>query len=376
MQPDGVLLEHTTRTRGWVLVTDGVVTAVGDGETPAPPDSDHTLDIEGVLLPGLIDLQTNGAGGHNVDEATPTALDVVARRVWAGGATAFLPTLITAPFDMLCDQLDAVVTWIEARTIAKPTAEAATPLGVHLEGPFLEIAGAHDASWFCDPDPGRLDRLLQVGRGRIALVTLAPGRRGAAEAVTRLRAAGIAVALGHARSTTQFGACVNAGASLVTHLFNAMGPLHHRDPGIAGLALDEPRLRCSMIPDGVHVDPVMVRNAFQCLGPERLVLVTDSVAAAGMPDGRYELGGQPVELTDGAVRDQQGRLAGSSLTMAAATACFVDMVPGTDAATLARIASHNPAVILGRADLGRLAPGTVARFAVVGGDGTATCLTV
>jgi N-acetylglucosamine-6-phosphate deacetylase len=200
-------------------------------------------------------------------------------------------------------------------------------------------------------------------------VTLAPGRAGAAAAVARLRRAGVAVALGHGRRTDELEACVSAGAQLVTHLFNAMGPLHHREPGLAGHALDDARLSCSLIPDGVHVHAAMLRNAYRCLGPERTILVTDSVAAAGMPDGNYQLAGATVRLQGGVVRDSEGHLAGSALTMADAARGWLRMVDEADACSLARVASTNPARIAGAASLGEIAPGRAAAFCVLAPDG-------
>lgn len=336
-----------------LLIDGGVIVAVGQQDLPA----DRRIRVDGTLLPGFVDLQVNGGCGNSVDEATPAALQRIGRCVQDGGAVAFLPTLITAPFDELLRQTAAVAEWI-----ATFAGDGAVPLGLHLEGPFLESAGAHASRHFVDPTPSRVDALLEAARGQLRLVTLAPARAGAVEATRALTAAGVTVALGHAHSTTAFTACVDAGARLVTHLFNAMSPLHHRDVGVAGHALDEPRLACSMIVDGVHVHPAMVRNAWRCLGRERTVLVTDAVAAAGMPDGDYRLSGMPVHLRQGVVRDDDGTLAGSALTMARAVDNFAAFT-GADLPALARVAATNPAALIG-ADLGALAPGKRALFTV------------
>lgn len=321
-----------------------------------------------MLLPGFIDLQVNGGHGRDVAEATDEALDAVSAAAFDGGAVAFLPTLITAPFADLLQQLTRVAGWIE-----RWRGQGAEPLGIHLEGPFLEVAGAHDADAFVDPTPERVAALLAAARGRLALVTLAPGREGAAPAVAQLRAAGVAVALGHARSTDRFAACVDAGAELVTHLFNAMGAVHHRDPGLAGLALDDDRVSCSLICDGLHVHPTMVRNAFAVLGPDRTVLVTDAVAAAGQPDGTYRLGGGTVIARGGEVRRTDGSLAGSALTMSRAAERFRTFLgPRCGPWTLARIASTNAARLLRRDDLGRIVPGARACFTLLHADGSYT----
>jgi N-acetylglucosamine-6-phosphate deacetylase len=354
LAPDAAVLDGRLVTEPLVLVEGGTVRAVG-GEVAGA-----RRRIRGTLLPGLVDLQVNGAGGHGVDEGTPEALDAIARAVLAGGAAAFLPTLITAAFERLLDRIAAVARWLDARPRA-----GAVPLGIHVEGPFLEVPGAHDEGLFVDPTPERVDALLAAGNGHVRLVTLAPARAGAAAAVARLRAAGVTVALGHARSTDGFTACVDAGAMLVTHLFNAMGPLHHREAGVAWLALDGERLSCSLILDGAHVHPIVARNAFRCLGAARTVLVTDAVAAAGMPDGDYRLSGIPVRSHGGVVRDAEGRLAGSALTMARAARAFLDTVPTAGAVELARVASYNPARLVDADGFGEVRVGGVARFALL-----------
>lgn len=333
------------------------------------PASPGAVRLAGTLLPGFVDLQVNGAGGRSVDEATADALDTVARAVWAGGAVAFLPTLITAPWARLLQQVDAVAQWIE-----RWSGTGAEPLGLHLEGPFLQAPGAHDASCFVDPTPERVRELLAAARGRLRLVTLAHARPGAAAATAQLVAAGTTVALGHCDRSDGFTACVDAGARAVTHLFNVMGPLHHRDVGTAGLALDDERVACPLILDGVHVHPAMVRNAFRILGPDRTVLVTDAVGAAGMPDGDYTLAGQRVQARDGVVRDHGGRLAGSALTMALAARNFLRFVPQAGPWTLARAAATNPARLVGARQYGELAAGRHAAFTLLGDDGSVRCV--
>jgi N-acetylglucosamine-6-phosphate deacetylase len=205
-------------------------------------------------------------------------------------------------------------------------------------------------------------------------VTLACSRKGAAAAVQKFRAAGVACAIGHVARTDGFAECVAAGASLVTHLFNVMGPLHHRDPGIPGLALDDERVSCPLIVDGAHVHPVMVRNAFKILGPDRTVLVTDSIAAAGMPDGEFDLAGRRVQARGGIVRGAEGRLAGSALTMARAAANFLQFVPMAGDWLLARAAATNPARLVGAEAYGVIARGRRAAFTLRQPDGTFAAL--
>ncbi len=361
---DRAVLPHVVQVGTRVAAIDGRVVAVDQVAAGAQAER-----LRGTLLPGFVDLQVNGAGGRSVDEATAAALDTVAQAVFAGGAVAFLPTLITAPWDELLAQVDAVARWLEAWS-----GIGAEPLGLHLEGPFLQAPGAHDPTLFVDPTPQRLERLFAAARGRLRLVTLAHARPGAAAATAWLRAHGVAVALGHCDQTVGFAECVAAGASAVTHLFNAMGALHHRDVGTAGFALDDQRVLCPLLLDGAHVHPAMVRNAFRILGPDRFVVTTDAVAAAGMPDGDYTLSGIRVTARDGVVRDAAGRLAGSALTMARAAQNFLRFVPTAGPWTLARAAATNPARLLGAEAFGALAIGARAAFTLLDDDGTITAI--
>ena len=332
-----------------------------DQSTPGP----NAVRRAGTLLPGFVDLQVNGAGGRSVDEATPAALDVVADAVWDGGAVAFLPTLITAPWPQLLRQVRDVAAWCKAWS-----GQGAEPLGIHVEGPFLTAPGAHPPEHLLAPTPARVDELLAAADGQKLLVTIANAAEGATDAIQRLVAAGATVALGHCDRADGFGPCVEAGATAVTHLFNVMGRMHHREPSLATLALDEPRLVCPVIVDGVHVSPTMVRNAFRLLGARRMALVTDAVGAAGMPDGDYTLAGMTVQSAGGVVRDARGNLAGSALTMGLAAARFLEYVPDAGPWTLAQLASANPARLIGADDFGALRPGRRAAFTLMEPDGS------
>ncbi len=348
--------------QGAILVEGSKIIAVGRKAEREGHDSIQELD--GTLMAGLIDLQVNGAGGRQVEEAQPEALDMIADVVRSGGAHAFLPTLVSAPIGELLDQISALAHWIDHWS-----GTGAQPLGIHLEGPFLEVAGAHREDCLIDPTPQAIDALLDAAQGWLKLVTLAPARAGASEAVRQLTAAGVCVALGHAKRTDQFEACVDAGARMVTHLFNAMGGLHHREPGMAGLCLAEPRLGCSLIADGIHVHPKMIQNAANCLGIDRLTLVTDCMAAAGMQDGTYALGGRDVIRAQGEVRDANGNLAGSAILMADAVRNYLNYVPDADAIDIAVCASANPARLIGAAGLGDLSLGLQPGLTLLSDDG-------
>ncbi|MEC7583708.1 MAG: N-acetylglucosamine-6-phosphate deacetylase [Planctomycetota bacterium] len=349
-----------------IAIADGRIETI-DQRPPGP----EARRLQGTLLPGFIDLQVNGGGGRSVDEAVPEALDIVADSVWAGGSVAFLPTLITAPWGQLLDQVRAVAAWIDSWT-----GTGAQPLGLHVEGPFLSVGGAHDPECFVDPTPERIEALLDAAGGHLRLLTLANDRTGAVAAVEQLRQANVCVSLGHVAKPSNLEDCVAAGARLVTHLFNAMQPMHHRENCVPGMALDNPRLCCAMIADGAHVHRSMLRNAFAILGPDRLVLTSDAVAAAGMPDGDYFLAGKPLHSKDGVVRDSDQRLAGSALTLGKAATNFLAWMPETSAWTLSRIASSNPARLLGNQDFGAIREGMSAAFTLLEDDGSVTAMRV
>src|SRR6056297_50883 len=312
---------------GWVEFAGGRVTRVGTGRPPTAP----TLVLSsGVLAPGLVDAQVNGAFGVDLAAADDADWDRVRAQLPATGVTAFVPTFITAPVPELAATLRRVAqrparslvarggSGQPAPSAAPGTAPGARVIGSHVEGPFLAEArpGAHDRRHLIDPTPDTIDTLLDAGGDALAYLTLAPERIGSLAAIRQLTAAGVRVAIGHTDATEeQARAAVAAGATLVTHLFNAQRPFDHRDPGVIGVALTADELVCGLIVDGVHVAPRAVRLAFAAAAG-RIMLVTDAIASLGMPPGSYELGGQPTEVRPGRppVRPD-GTLAGSSLRL-------------------------------------------------------------
>ncbi|MGH3343547.1 MAG: N-acetylglucosamine-6-phosphate deacetylase [Carbonactinosporaceae bacterium] len=340
---------------GWVSTSGDRITQVGAGSRP---DADLVLTT-GILAPGLVDLQVNGAYGVDFASVSPDQWCAVTRRLPETGVTSLVPTCITAPIDGLTA---ALARYREIRPLLDAARQSARTLGVHLEGPFISerFRGAHDAQLLRDPTPHRVDALLAAGAGGTLLyVTLAPERPGGIHAVHRLTAAGVRVAVGHSDAREEVvRAAVDAGATLVTHLFNGQRPMRHRDPGVVGPALVDQRLTCGLIVDLHHVFPTAIRLAFAA-ARGRIALVTDAVAAMGMPPGRYVLAGDVVEVGPGTPpRRPDGAFAGSVLRMdeavARSVACGVSLTEALDAATLV------PADAVGRADLGRLAPGALA----------------
>jgi N-acetylglucosamine-6-phosphate deacetylase len=347
-----------------VAVSDGTVVGVVAGDTYGGIRPDVDLP-SGVLVPGLLDLQINGCFGVDFVAADPSEWAEVARRLPETGVTAFLPTFITAPVPELVAAL--------RRTAVLPVGlGGARVLGVHVEGPFLapNRHGAHDPALLRDPTPAAIDALLDAAPGLLRMHTLAPERTGGMAAVRRLAEAGVLVSVGHSDATAaQTEEAADAGATLVTHLFNAMRPLHHREPGVVGQALADPRLTCGLIADLHHVAAPVCQLAFAA-APGRIMLVTDAVAAAGMPPGTYDLGGQQVSVDAlGLPRRADGTIAGSGLRLDAAIANVV--AAGIDLSSAVDAATRLPADVIGRPDLGRIAPGATADLVWLGDDLTA-----
>jgi N-acetylglucosamine-6-phosphate deacetylase len=293
---DGILAE------GWVALEGARLAGAAHG--PPPRDPDERLD--GILAPGLCDLQVNGAGGHEVTGGQ-AALDAIDALQLAHGVTSYLPTLISPD--------DATAELVLAE-LADRVADAASPVaGVHLEGPFLNPAraGMHPLERLRSPADGVPS---WIEHPAVRLVTLAPELPGALELIERLSARGIAVSLGHSSAGADLAAAgIDAGAHLVTHVFNAMTPVRHRAPGLAAAALIDERVHVSVIADGVHVHPLMLELVRRTAGA-RTVLITDATPLAAALPGDCEMAGVPIERgADGAAHTRDGRLAGSTLTL-------------------------------------------------------------
>jgi len=342
-----------------VAVAGGLVAGIAEGTRYAGRPADIRLP-SGLLSPGMVDLQVNGCYGVDLVDAGPEGWTTVRRRLPETGVTAFLPTFITAPVPYLAEALRRTAA-LRPELVDGPADCGARVLGVHVEGPFLapRRRGAHEAEWLCAPEPAAVQALLTAAPGLLRVLTLAPELPGALDAIRRLAAAGVLVAIGHSDATAaEAEAAADAGARLVTHLFNAQRPLHHREPGVVGQALVDPRLACGLIADLHHVAGRVCRLAFQA-APGRIVLVTDAVAAAGMPPGRYVLGGQEVVVdAGGPPLRADGPICGSGLRLDDAVANVV--AAGVDLLTALDAATRLPADLIGRPDLGRIAPGAAA----------------
>lgn len=357
LKPDEFALNHVTLIEDGaatldssILIQGGCIKAIKAGQV-SHVRTLRSVDGHGWLVsPGLVDLQINGAYGHDFTQ-DPGAISIVAERLPETGVVAFLPTIITSPIQEYPAKLRTVLAAIGHE-------RGARVLGAHLEGPFLnpEKRGAHNPKLFC---PGGLSALACYSPlEAVRLVTLAPEMPGGLAAVRWLSQRGVIVSAGHSAATSdQALEAIEAGISFVTHLFNAMPALHHRQPGLTGLALTSPTLRCGLIADGVHVHPLMVRLAWQCRGTKRITLVTDSMAAMGMPEGRYPISGQTVIVNNQDARLKDGTLAGSILCMDQAVRNMVAF-SGCSPAEALRAASTTPLEVLGLGDrMGHLLPG-------------------
>ncbi len=344
------------------------VLIVGDDGTLTDISSDPTALAreEDTLTSAFFDIHTHGAMGHDVMSASPADLREIQRFLALRGVAQYLPTTVTASVDSTLHALESLANAIEA----EPQPLQAQPRGIHLEGPFLSHAkrGVHPEKYLQKPSIELFEHFQQAARGHIRLLTIAPELSGAKEVIAYATSMGVRCSLGHTNAlASEALAGIDAGASSATHTFNAMRALDHREPGVLGVTLDNERLYAELICDGVHVAPELVRLWFRSKGVERAILVTDAMSAAGMPDGRYKLGELDVDVADGramlAGDLERGAhtLAGSVLTMDRAVSTLRQFT-GASLADATRLASHNPAAMLGRPELTRLAPGSLANL--------------
>ena len=316
-------------------------------------------DSEELLLPAFFDIHVHGAASFDFMRANAAEIDAVGRFLATKGVAYYLPTTLTGPLDTTLRALETLATAIHRQT----PLDVAKPLGINLEGPFLCPAkrGAHPLDQLRAPSIELLSRYQEAAAGQIRLITIAPEMPGALEVIAYAAAQGIRVSLGHSNATAaQTEAAIAAGAVSATHTFNAMRALDHREPGIAGTVLDRDDLFAEAIVDGVHVHPALVRLWFRSKGAERAILITDGMSATGMGDGTFMLGDLSVEVRDG-VCLSNGVLAGSVLTLDRAVANLREMA-GTALPVAVRLASRNPARMLGLEREVECVVGTAANF--------------
>jgi N-acetylglucosamine-6-phosphate deacetylase len=323
-----------------VVIKHGTIAYVG-AQDRIPTDGLPWFDLGGwILCAGYIDLQLNGAYGYDFT-TQPESIPVVARRLPQSGVVAYLPTFISNPLPGYHQQLSATL----SAQLGKSA--GARVLGAHLEGPFLNprFAGVHQSSMFLQPTIDRLETLYPIEALR--LMTLAVELPGGLQALDWLHEHGGVASIGHSAATSeQAHEYFSAGLGCATHLFNAMPPLHHRQPGLVGALLTTSGVRTSLIADGVHCTPEMLKLAYLCKGAQDIMLVTDAMAGLGMPPGMYTVAGQKVVVDGQSARSADGRLAGSVLSMDQAVRNMVTFT-GCSIAEAIHMASAIPARVLG-----------------------------
>jgi N-acetylglucosamine-6-phosphate deacetylase len=359
---DAVFTPAERLADGWVEVRAAQIARVGSGPAPEADAAVVRLPPGACIAPGFIDLHVHGGGGAQIG---PDPHEIAKMAVFHArhGTTGLLATTLPAAEDTLVDTVRSV-----AAVARRPHADAARVLGCHLEGPFVSPSrpGALDVRHLRPPDDAELSRLLDAGGGSVQMIVIAPELPGALELIAAAAGEGVVVAVGHTDATYEEAlAGVDRGARAATHLFNGMPALHHREPGPAGAVLATPRVTAELIADGVHLHPAMLRVVHAAKGPARVALITDAIQAAGLPDGDYALGEQPIVVRDGVARNPAGSLAGSTLTMdRAVQVCVREAgIPLIDALWMA---SATPASLLGIGKVtGRIAPGADADLVVL-----------
>ena len=328
-QEDGNFLEQTLYVNDHRLVDKAEYQY--DGEV---------IDAEGLLvLPGLVDIHSHGAAGEDFSDGNPEGLKKILQYEKRCGITSYCPTSMTFPKERLRQ--------IFASIKGAQTEDGATVVGINMEGPFLDPAkkGAHVEKWIAAPDAAFVRELNQDVDGLVRLVTLAPNMDGAEEFIKEMHEE-VCISLGH--TTADYDCASRAmklGAHHVTHLYNAMQPFGHRAPGLIGAAMDDPECMVELICDGYHIHPSAIRAAFRMFGPERVILISDSMRATGMENGTYELGGQEVTVKDRKAVLKDGTLAGSATNLYGCMCKAVEFGIPLEQAIMA--ATANPARSIG-----------------------------
>lgn len=363
MQLAGMITTPAGTSRSVLTIEGEQITAV----RPAGDARESGVEwLDGTIVPGLVDTHVHGAGGFSFTDLEVGSARQAARALHRMGTTTVIASLVTAPPDDL----------LRGVTLLAEVCDEGLLDGIHLEGPWLspQRRGAHDPTLLRDPDPAEVRALLRAGRCHVRQVTFAPERPGAPALLDLLVAEGVVAAIGHTVATyDQTLAAAARGASLATHLFNGMDPWHHRVPGAVPALLRaavDSGLRLELIADGVHLDPGTVATV-AALVPASVILVSDAMAAAGMPDGDYLLGTLAVRVRDGVCRLDEPTVDGHEPSLAGGSSCLADQLRlfGTGAPYLAA-ATSTPAALHGLTDRGRLEPGCRADLVVLDDAGT------
>lgn len=365
---NGTIITDQLLTHGVVVVENGFIKHVGrciseeELHSLVELGGFDVIDAEGgYIAPGLIDVHIHGSNGADVMDAKNESLRTISRYLVKHGTVGFLPTIVTSSQQTL---------FSVARHIAHyspgTTPDEARILGVHLEGPYVNEARkcAFVPDFIRGADLSELEEISKILGGQFRLLTMAPEVLGNSEVIPWLKHRGIAVSIGHSDGTfEQTLAAFQMGVNRVTHMYNGMRGLHHREPGVVGAALVSPEIWVELIPDFVHVHAGAIEVLLRAKGVEKVVLVTDATSAAGLPDGKYNLGGKEIFARGGVVRLREGNLAGSSLTLIEGVKNMIREI-GVDLIDAFRMASINPALSVGLENMGWIRKGYVADFVV------------
>ena len=330
-----------------ILIHGDTIEAIGPRSGMTLPAGAQEIRAAGkTAVPGFIDVHIHGAGGHDVMEGTDAALRSITRKVSEYGTTSLVATTVTASTDQTLRAVEGISGYIaQQHETEEPRAEV---LGIHFEGPFIskERRGVHPSKWIQMPSAETLGRFLKAAAGNARILTIAPEVLGAAPCIEAARDAGLIVSMGHTDATyEQARAAMARGARSATHVYNAMRPFSHRDPGVIGAVLTSPEVNAELIADGVHVDEAAMKLLLLAKGAAHVTLVSDGLSATGMPDGKYMLGEFEVTVSGGVCRNADGVLAGSTLTLDRALRNIVALgIPLPDAV---RMLTLNPASLLG-----------------------------
>ncbi len=346
-----IVLENEILEGYGLYIENGHIHSIVEQETIDTGSVEVMPEIADYLLPGFIDIHIHGSAGSDVMDASSASLTNIQKSLVSTGTTSFLGTTMTMPFEQILAALDQI------RAQMNQTVSGAKLLGAHLEGPFInpKAKGAHLESYICLPEIQAIEAYKDI----IKLITIAPETDPEGLFIESARAKGINISLGH--STCSYDCAKKAiasGANSVTHLFNAMTGLHHRDPGLVGAALLSD-VYTELIADNVHVHPDLYELVYKLKGPDRMILITDAMKGQCMKQGRYDLGGQPVIVGENDARLENGTLAGSILTQDKAFRHMLN-TNGIDVVKVSRMLSGNPAELLGEKQLGFIQSGTVA----------------
>ncbi|MGD0963683.1 MAG: N-acetylglucosamine-6-phosphate deacetylase [Candidatus Acidiferrales bacterium] len=314
-----ILTPHEELSDGVIIVEGTQITGLGHRDEIRVPSGATDFMATGLtIVPGFVDVHIHGAGGHDVMEADARALDRITSTVARHGTTSMLATTVTAPVEDTCRSLEGIARYIRSRQQVESNRLAAEILGIHLEGPFISPVqrGVHSPAAISEPSVAILEKFLAASDGLVKILTLAPELPGALELIEFAIAAGLVIGMGHTDADyDQARAAIQAGARHAVHTYNAMRAFLHRDPGILGAIMTDPEVTAEIIADGVHVAVAAIQVLMGSKGFDTVLLVSDGIAATGMPDGTYRLGNSDVDVQAGVARNSEGKLAGSTLTL-------------------------------------------------------------